>query len=442
MVASFISFSIYIFALVFFIAEDSSATSTDEDNKTDCPAFGCPFLPLDVNYDPVARDALLVLRQDPSEKNSNLDRETALQTLLSAGDEGRSVLTLKSYKGGQPKDQINQDSAMIYSPYLIPSPNKKELPCQLLGVFDGHGFKGEITSQYAATKIPQVLSEKLSTLTDWDDENEVSKAIEMAFMKIDETDPTHGIGGSTASLVLQVGEGLYVANAGDSVSFISVIVKDESFVVYQSREDKPDLPEERKRITDAGGYVHITKDGSDVPRAYAILEDGTLGSGLAMSRCIGDWENQGVIAVPLVSVLNVTEILTSAMNHQYETCLGDAKVEDMGDEEKAELKDCTDHIDPESIQILAVSATDGLIDYFDVEEIASALAPSFFLSDEHPHSAVEKLILKSAQLWDMEHDGQYRDDITIAAARVFVSNHDRNVMTTTADDKKETSDEL
>ena len=67
-------------------------------------------------------------------------------------------------------------------------------------------------------------------------------------------------------------------------------------IVYQSREDKPDLPEEKARIVAAGGYVHIPPEyDNDVPRAYYIDENGRARYGLAMSRSLGDWKVKGVM---------------------------------------------------------------------------------------------------------------------------------------------------
>jgi hypothetical protein len=89
-----------------------------------------------------------------------------------------------------------------------------------------------------------------------------------------------------------------------SVSFVGVYFGGKSTsipleqriqIVYQSREDKPDIPEEKKRIVAAGGYVNIPLgDNGDVPRVYHINEDGLAQYGLAMSRSLGDWGLQGV----------------------------------------------------------------------------------------------------------------------------------------------------
>lgn len=67
-------------------------------------------------------------------------------------------------------------------------------------------------------------------------------------------------------------------------------------VVFQSREDKPDLPDEKARIFAAGGYVHIpSSDEGGIPRAYYIDENRQARYGLAMSRSLGDWNVQGVM---------------------------------------------------------------------------------------------------------------------------------------------------
>ena len=89
-----------------------------------------------------------------------------------------------------------------------------------------------------------------------------------------------------------------------SVSFVGVYFGGKSTIIpleqriqiaYQSREDKPDIPEEKARIVAAGGYVNIPLgDNGDVPRVYHIDKDGSARYGLAMSRSLGDWGLQGV----------------------------------------------------------------------------------------------------------------------------------------------------
>lgn len=369
-----------------------------------------------------------------------------MELLKSAGNEDKVALTLMGYKGGPLSDQINQDSATIISPFYVagglvtatadhPVENAADddgdFNTQLLGIFDGHGKLGEITSDHASKAIPRFLSAKLKEQMQMQQvttptalkESIVSKAIQEAFIEADRTDPTQGVGGATATMILQLGHKLYVANAGDSRSFVGVYVDGTVHVVYTSREDKPDLPDERQRITEAGGYVHIPLNlKEDVPRAYYIDPEGRPRFGLAMSRTIGDWKVQGVIAEPIVDVLNVATIVNGAINNHTAACKSQTSYtmrrNTYHDDDDA---DCTP-LHPSKVQIVAVSASDGMMDYLKPSEIAREFAISFFEDDsKHPFIVAEHLILKAAEGWDTDNYGQYRDDIAVSACRVILN---------------------
>ena len=273
---------------VFLSAADAAATNEN------CPSHGCPLLPLDIISHEKTKTSLEVLRilqHDPAKSEDTKRKvEHVLDELVSAGDNEKVTLTLCGDKG-DPGTPINQDRAMIYSPYNIQGFTSGK--AQLLGVFDGHGEKGDLTSEHAVTEIPSLLSEKLGNV-DTNEEEVVSQAIKETFIEVDKTDPSNGKGGATATIVLQLEDRLYIGNSGDSRSFVGVLLDDSVEIVFSSREDKPDLPEEKERITQAGGYVHISKE--DVPRAYAVRPDGKITHGVAMSRSLGDWDCQGVIA--------------------------------------------------------------------------------------------------------------------------------------------------
>jgi hypothetical protein len=86
-------------------------------------------------------------------------------------------------------------------------------------------------------------------------------------------------------------------------------------------------------------------------------------------------------------------------------------------------------MDPDSIRFFAVSMSDGMADYLEVEDVAQTLATSFFAKSSasfendvdgegqirHPLTAAESLIRKAARIWDADMGGQYRDDIVVAA---------------------------
>ena len=74
------------------------------------------------------------------------------------------------------------------------------------------------------------------------------------FIELDASSPAEPSGGCTASIVLQIGTTIYIANAGDSRSFVAVHITDPisktetTQIIYGTREDKPHLSFERLRV--------------------------------------------------------------------------------------------------------------------------------------------------------------------------------------------------
>jgi len=137
-------------------------------------------------------------------------------------------------------------------------------------------------------------------------DDDISRILHEVFLELDATSPAEPSGGCTASLVLQLGTKIYMANAGDSRSFIAVHVKGDendkgegtTKIVFGTREDKPHLSTERDRVEHMGGEVYL-------PNGFALTGKGTTRvlykdpntgstSGLAMSRSIGDWDAAAV----------------------------------------------------------------------------------------------------------------------------------------------------
>lgn len=392
-------------------------------NDDGCPEHGCPLFPMDVIGSEQARVGIdLLRRQAATPQNYG----NIMESMKSAGDEDKIVLTLMGYKGGSLADQVNQDSATIVSPFFV---NPISENSQLLGVFDGHGKLGEVTSDHASKEIPRLIADRLRQFLYRDpftplNDDVVKKVLKDAFIQADQTDPTFGVGGATATLILQLGHKIYIANAGDSRSFVGVFADGTTHLVYASREDKPDLPDERQRITEAGGYVHIPGPNQhDVPRAYYIDPKGNPRFGLAMSRTIGDWKVQGVTAEPIVDVLNVAAIVDKAIANHTEACRERTSYNTRKTYTYYEEPDeCLVTLDPSEVHLFVISASDGLLDYLEPADIAREMAQSFFDKDgKHPFVAAEHLIITAAEGWDVESGGQYRDDISISACKVMVN---------------------
>ena len=110
---------------------------------------------------------------------------------------------------------------MIVSPYNIIVDSSKPRPvAQLLGVFDGHAKGGELTSQYAVDHVPSLLAAKLASIIDQEEsgsygDSQVVEALKETFDQVDKNDPSLGSAGCTATVVLRLGQKLFIANAGD-----------------------------------------------------------------------------------------------------------------------------------------------------------------------------------------------------------------------------------
>lgn len=76
---------------------------------------------------------------------------------------------------------------------------------------------------------------------------------------------------------------IYVANAGDSRAVLARKSGDKYTAVEMSVDHKPDLPEEKKRIERAGGFV----------------EDNRVKGILNLSRSLGDLEYKSDSSIPL-----------------------------------------------------------------------------------------------------------------------------------------------
>jgi serine/threonine protein phosphatase PrpC len=167
----------------------------------------------------------------------------------------------------------------------------------------------------------------------------------------------------------------------------------ETEIIYMTREDKPDLPDERARVERMGGRVYIPDRVGSTPRV--IYYDRSTGSqsGLAMSRSIGDWDagRVGVIPSPIVDVVDLDQVVEKYSNGK----------------------------DDDDVHIFAVSASDGMMDFLDSETIASVLAASLFdENSDHPLTACERLISIAAASWQRAKEGRYRDDIALAVSKL------------------------
>ena len=270
-------------------------------------------------------------------------------------------------------DYKNQDYHILTSPW-------KDL--LLLGVMDGHDQDGDMIAQLVQQELPKRLAEKVSRSAPTN-ENDVALALKQVFCDINHSLPKNTVGGSTASIALQWGTKLILANAGDSISLCAVVRnRKDVTAMYCTRQDRPNLPEERHRIEQMGGRVSSCC-------SRIIYQDSTTGEwkpGVAMSRSIGDRDMIGVISEPLVDILDINELVTNNDND----------------------KNC---------YILVISTTDGMTDCMTPMELAVTMADAFSSDETNPIQKIKELVCRAANMWNERSGGSYRDDITIVACK-------------------------
>ncbi|RYR06047.1 hypothetical protein HN51_042206 [Arachis hypogaea] len=224
----------------------------------------------------------------------------------------------------------NQDAASIYQGYGM----EDGIFC---GVFDGHGRNGRMVSNMvnrnlfslilaqknAFERINNIENGDSNTLNDHVDAVEGDnhkdpknfqiwkEALTSAFKVMDKEIKLQenldcSCSGTTAIVVVKQGEGLIIANLGDSRAVLGTICDDELMAIQLTTDLKPGLPSEAERIRRCNGCVYALKEEPHIQRVWIPNYENS--PGLAMSRSFGDFllKEHGVIAIPDVSYYPLT----------------------------------------------------------------------------------------------------------------------------------------
>ena len=195
----------------------------------------------------------------------------------------------------------------------------------IFGVLDGHGPNGHLISQFASQSIPnQIINNpEIQMNTNIESiynilKNNNYQIIRQSFISTDNQLRTTSLdikeSGTTCCLVIHIGAHIICANVGDSRA---IAVYDEhndpnlNFLkpIPLSIDYKPELAEEKARITMSGGVVEQLKDSFGLGAGpFRVFAPGKDYPGLAMSRSIGDLvgKNYGIIADPGIIEYNIT----------------------------------------------------------------------------------------------------------------------------------------
>ncbi|KAL4949524.1 phosphatase 2C-like domain-containing protein [Aspergillus filifer] len=194
---------------------------------------------------------------------------------------------------GQGSRPSQEDQYIIHIAGDLPSEYKDTHA--LFAVFDGHG--GELVSKHAKAHVADLFFSSPSFKSgNYEDaiQEAIIKEDELLLREFQQGENAYAISGSTASIaIVDLRRGLLVVgNVGDS--HIILAERDSGSGEVKSERlttsHKPESPEEKQRIRQAGGQIH---------EQHAITRIGSLN----MSRALGDLQYK----TPLISVTSVEQ---------------------------------------------------------------------------------------------------------------------------------------
>ena len=204
---------------------------------------------------------------------------------------------------GRPK--ANNQDAHFYVSSFAPGAEMS-----VIGVCDGHGESGHHVSSLVSKRLPLAIRETFIHFIGRTMELWPTVLIE-SFKKVSNDlsrqsfDITYS--GSTCVTVVLANSLMICANVGDSRAVLAKRNGTSFTAVNLSRDQKPDVEEEKQRIIDFGGRVEPVRiDGEDIGplRVWLKNEDAP---GLAMTRALGDLLGSriGVISTPEITTTPV-----------------------------------------------------------------------------------------------------------------------------------------
>jgi serine/threonine protein phosphatase PrpC len=335
-----------------------------------------------------------------------------------------SLCTLKGQKGGGA--QQNQDRIL-----LIETPNSRT--SFVAGLFDGHGIRGETSSEVAARRMPDVILDALD-----DDESSFADFITDTFLRVDGEVLHEAEGGTTAFVMIQNGNDVHLAWVGDSKAYLVRWIDNGDVSSSTTREhqinsnnnndhDPPDVqwqqppqyeklleaaphkpsdPLERQRIESHGGRVFVPLHPLESSRVFYREIDPfgrVMEQGLAMSRSLGDKGgkiNNVVLAEP--SYRSYTLPAASRAGGQYFVVLATDGVTDMV---------------PEPVLLTRIGQA-----LFPPSSVASGgggLRPQQRRDDDDLLAQTcHGIVTDAAHGWTDATSGAYRDDISLLFRRI------------------------
>lgn len=258
-----------------------------------------------------------------------------------------AITTLTNYKDPS-LPPVNEDRAIATRISI-----SDQITIPVFGVFDGHA--GDQTSQYLEKNLAEYLQQELKKTNLQD--TEIYTALRAAFVKCNHAFKQQQLktdrSGSTAVVALVINGSIWVANAGDS----RAIVVDDSQVRALSEDASPDTERFKNQAEKLAGSVK-----------------GDRLEGMGVARSFGDTDVQGMIALPKITKLPLSELGANPR---------------------------------------LILACDGLFDVASTKEVAKVVQDS---KDESTTQLAEKLAIKARNAADDHGNPLNQDDITVVVA--------------------------
>ena len=307
------------------------------------------------------------------EKGGSQPSEKIKVNALSTGRVLNVAYQSQAGKGEDGFTKVNQDSFLV----LQNEYNLKDF--NVFCVMDGHGVNGHLVSRFTTKYFSSFFkkNKKMNSSCSSEDQifNRLKKndyeILKRVFRHAEKDLEKNGeidanFSGTTCVMVFQVGERIICANVGDSRA---IMVKGDK-VIPLSFDQKPDDPEESKRIKENGGEISQYEEDGEKSGPFRVWQKGEVYPGIAMSRSIGDFIASKLGVIP-------------------------------------EPKFLEEKIDKDTKFI--VVASDEIWEFLDNNTVKNMVMPFYEKND--PNGACKELIKKSTEFWNQED--VVVDDITV-----------------------------
>ena len=267
-------------------------------------------------------------------------------------------------KGEDGFTKVNQDSFLV----LQNEYNLKDF--NIFAVMDGHGVNGHLVSRFVTKYFTSFFKKNKKMNSSNANEDQIfyrlkkndhdvlKRAFRHAERDIEKnSDIDANFSGTTCVMVFQIGNRILCGNVGDSRA---IMVKGDKAIPL-SIDQKPNDPEESKRIKENGGEISQYEEDGEKSGPFRVWKKGEAYPGIAMSRSIGDFIASKLGVIP-------------------------------------EPKFLEEKIDKDTKFIIV--ASDGIWEFLDNDTVKNITMPYYEKND--PNGACKELIKRATEFWNQE----------------------------------------